>query len=65
MHERAVYLPKLFIILIVLTLLKYKIFIYGNFSIILIYLLFMVLGYVIGFPLWQKTQIKILKDSSL
>jgi len=62
MHERVVYLPKLFIITIVLTLLKYKIFIYGNSTIVLTYLLFLILG-CIGFFLCQKTQIKILKDS--
>ncbi|WP_342269545.1 hypothetical protein [Rickettsia endosymbiont of Orchestes rusci] len=57
-HTRVISLPKLFIIPVILVGIKYKLFLSGNSSNIIIYLLFITIGFGIGILIGYKTPIK-------
>ncbi len=61
-HDHVVYLPKLFIVPAVLLGLKYKVFMTGNSTDVLVYIASMIVGIGIGFFIASKIPIKVLKD---
>ncbi|HXH55622.1 MAG TPA: hypothetical protein VNK03_07780 [Gammaproteobacteria bacterium] len=61
-RNRVIYLPKLYIVPIILIVLKYKIFISGNYFDIAVYILFLCIGLGVGILSVLRTPLKFFKN---